>query len=318
MSDTPIYNIDAHVGSVIHIGRQGEYGTTQISFLYKDLFGDNDYTHPQNTGFLLFILQDEFFYPQEVTIDEDSENKRIIWTVTETNTATLGLGKCELVYAEGNIVNNKFETNKILKSFIYDILVTESFLPTKTPTPVENWINEVSGIINVVKNSLINAQIAEQYARGTITDINGDTREVVSGEIGYKDNSKYYKDLANNYQNEARVFRNSANDQVEKIRKISIGNVETGEPGSEAAVTQRETSSGWYLDFSIPQGNGVLIAGTVETYSQLPTASSSSGQTYQVTTTSGNNEAGLYYSNGNNWTYITTTIGTNIILHNWT
>ena len=52
--------------------------------------------------------------------------------------------------------------------------------------------------------------LAEAYARGTITDVFGHTRPVEEGEPGYHDNSKYYKELAGTSKIDAETAKNAA------------------------------------------------------------------------------------------------------------
>lgn len=52
--------------------------------------------------------------------------------------------------------------------------------------------------------------LAEAYARGTITDVFGHTRPAEEGEPGYHDNSKYYKELAGTSKIDAETAKNAA------------------------------------------------------------------------------------------------------------
>lgn len=52
--------------------------------------------------------------------------------------------------------------------------------------------------------------LAEAYARGTITDVFGHTRPVEEGEPGYHDNSKYYKELAGTSKIDAETAKYAA------------------------------------------------------------------------------------------------------------
>ena len=52
--------------------------------------------------------------------------------------------------------------------------------------------------------------LAEAYARGTITDVFGQTRPVEEGEPGYRDNSKYYKELADASSSNANKAKDTA------------------------------------------------------------------------------------------------------------
>lgn len=72
--------------------------------------------------------------------------------------------------------------------------------------------------------------LAEAYARGTITDVFGHTRPVEDGEPGYHDNSKYYKELAGTSKIDAETAKNAA----EAAQKAA----ETAQKASEDARDQ--------------------------------------------------------------------------------
>ena len=72
--------------------------------------------------------------------------------------------------------------------------------------------------------------LAEAYARGTITDVFGQTRPVEEGDPGYHDNSKYYKELAGTSKIDAETAKNAA----EAAQKAA----ETAQKASEDARDQ--------------------------------------------------------------------------------
>ena len=72
--------------------------------------------------------------------------------------------------------------------------------------------------------------LAEAYARGTITDVFGHTRPVEEGETGYRDNSKYYKELAGTSKIDAETAKNAA--------EAAQGAAETAQQAAENARDQ--------------------------------------------------------------------------------
>lgn len=72
--------------------------------------------------------------------------------------------------------------------------------------------------------------LAEAYARGTITDVFGHTRPVEEGEPGYHDNSKYYKELAGTSKIDAETAKNAA--------EAAQGAAETAQHAAENARDQ--------------------------------------------------------------------------------
>ena len=177
--------VPAIAGKVIHIGRAGENLATTVQFDVADWLEE----FGSSGTFSLFVQQGGGqIYPQ--TITEPGENQTVVsWNVTNSNTAIIGLGKCELVYSIQEV---------IVKSVIYDIVVTNSLdieVQGNIPSAVESWLNEVSNMTDQIVHAADYSNISEQYAKGTITTADG-TRAVVSGEVGYQDNSKYYSEQA--------------------------------------------------------------------------------------------------------------------------
>ena len=72
--------------------------------------------------------------------------------------------------------------------------------------------------------------LAEAYARGTITDVFGHTRPLEEGEPGYHDNSKYYKELAGTSKIDAETAKNAA--------EAAQGAAETAQQAAENARDQ--------------------------------------------------------------------------------
>ena len=72
--------------------------------------------------------------------------------------------------------------------------------------------------------------LAEAYARGTITDVFGHTRPVGESEPGYHDNSKYYKELAGTSKIDAETAKNAA--------EAAQGAAETAQQAAENARDQ--------------------------------------------------------------------------------
>lgn len=85
--------IYAKSGTTIHIGRVGENLATEVVF---DISKWIEEYAEYGQGFAsLVIQQNGETYPQFTTL----EGTNIIWTVTNSNTASAGMGKCELFYS---------------------------------------------------------------------------------------------------------------------------------------------------------------------------------------------------------------------------
>ena len=181
--------VPATAGKIINLGRAGENLATTVVFDVNDWIKSTSEGGFGSTGtFALFVQQGGGGYYLQ-TLEESSAARLtdglVKWNVTEANTTTVGLGKCELAYTINQV---------IVKSIIYDIVVTNS-LDTEAqgsvPTPVESWINEVSQLTDQIIHAADYADESEQWAKGT----KGGT-PVTSGQIGYQDNSKYYSEQA--------------------------------------------------------------------------------------------------------------------------
>lgn len=270
--------INAVEGNVIHIGRQGENGATTVIF---DVY-EMGYTDFSESNFLLYVQQGDYYYPQQVDLDVTLENQeqdfsennpvvaaKVKWEITNINTYVLGLGKCELVYAKGTWNGDKFTQRTLEKSFIYDILVTES-IPGKiqeAPTNVQNWLDNFSSMATAVQN-------AEQY----------------------HEEVKNWHDNVEALTNAARGYSYTAQQYGSEVNNVSIGTVTVGGP-NDAAVTKTTTSNGLQLNFVIPsQGSGIIWSGVV---SSLPTPASSYAEEYYLVGSNGSYN--IYYSDGSNW-----------------
>ena len=220
--------VPAIAGKVIHIGRAGENLATTVQFDVADWLEE----FGSSGTFSLFVQQGGGqIYPQ--TITEPGTNQTIVsWNVTNSNTATIGLGKCELVYSIQEV---------IVKSVIYDIVVTNSLdmeAQGNVPSAVDSWLNEVSSMVDQINDAANQADKAERYAKGTsngtaITSTDEDT-------TGYHDNAKYYSDLAAS--------------NADKVGNMTTTTTTSG-AGTNASVEITTVDNHYNLAFTIPRGN---------------------------------------------------------------
>lgn len=106
----------AEIGKLNHIGRVGE---NKAEILVFDV--DKQITSFGTGGeFTLLIRQNGELFTEEQgsTLIYINANKTVEWTVTNTYTTIANQGKCQLVYTKND---------GIIKSEIYDIIVTEAF-----------------------------------------------------------------------------------------------------------------------------------------------------------------------------------------------
>ena len=139
--------VGACAPQTIIIGRRGTYDTLQVKFDLTNLaetFGD---------GVAVVAVkrsQDESAYPA-VTVQEESI---LTWTISETDTAYVGSGECQLMwYVNGGLA----------KTIIYPIVVMKDILAT-AETPPDGYQTWVDNLTALGAETLQNAQDAAQSA----------------------------------------------------------------------------------------------------------------------------------------------------------
>lgn len=119
-------------GGPIPLGRQGENQAQAviwqgIAAQYADLYGEG--------AFQLMVARcgDAAPYPVVLTRDGDS----LVWTVSDSDTAKSGVGRCELTYLVGGVVaKSKTWQTQVLASFTVDG-------SAEPPEPAQSWVQEV-------------------------------------------------------------------------------------------------------------------------------------------------------------------------------
>ena len=131
----------------IVIGRRGTYDTMQIAFDLSNLI------EAYGNGVAVLAVkrsQDESAYPAVVT----QEGNTLTWTVSETDTAYVGAGECQLMwYVDGGLA----------KTIIYPMVVMRDILATSEDAPdaYQTWVDDLTAL---GAETLQNAQDAAQSA----------------------------------------------------------------------------------------------------------------------------------------------------------
>ena len=132
--------VPAKVGEVINIGRAGEHKATKV------IFDVSDWINEFGSGTFKLVVQQGGGNYSVPWIVQNGTN--IEWEVTSSNTAIVGAGKCELILTVGE---------KIVKSIIYDILVTNALdieVQGDIPDAISSWITQANedldNIVNVI------------------------------------------------------------------------------------------------------------------------------------------------------------------------
>ena len=134
------YNIPPAFSSYLQLGRQGENGVTEITFLcagYAKMYGD---------GFAEAVHRtpDGTTYP--VNIEQD-ENNRVSWLISDGDTATAGTGQLELRW----MVNGNLAKSKIFSTIIKSALTA----PETPPDAAKSWVDKVLKAAEDIKEGAI-------------------------------------------------------------------------------------------------------------------------------------------------------------------
>lgn len=147
------YNIPPAFSGSLQLGRQGENGVTQITFLcagYAKMYGD---------GFAEAVHRtpDGTTYP--VNIEQD-ENNRVSWLISGGDTATAGTGQLELRW----MVNGNLAKSKIFSTIIKSALTA----PETPPDAAKSWVDKVLKAAEDIKLSGITEQKAREIAQSVV------------------------------------------------------------------------------------------------------------------------------------------------------
>ena len=122
------YNIPPAFSGSLQLGRQGESGVTEITFLcagYAKMYGD---------GFAEAVHRTPNGTTYPVNIEQD-ENNRVSWLISDGDTATAGTGQLELRW----MVNGNLAKSKIFSTIIKSALTA----PETPPDAAKSWVDKV-------------------------------------------------------------------------------------------------------------------------------------------------------------------------------
>ena len=107
--------VNAEIGKLNHIGRVGENQAEILVFNISKIIDNFGITGE----FSLLVHQNGNLFTETSNLALNSTNKTLEWTITSTYTEVAAQGKCQIVYEKSGGI--------IVKSEIYDIIVTEAF-----------------------------------------------------------------------------------------------------------------------------------------------------------------------------------------------
>ena len=176
----------------ICIGRQGENKVVTVQFDvsgWQEMYGSGSFSllHQRSA--------DMSAYPCVITSDTNT----VSWVITSTDVFYVGNGRAQLLY----IVDDK-----VAKSVVFTTNTLQSLNAGDAPEPEPEWIADV-----------VNAGLdAEAYAIGTR---NG--ADVPSDDPAYRNNSKYFAELAASAEGRNKIYWATDNDTYDTIR-VAVDN----------------------------------------------------------------------------------------------
>jgi len=174
-------------GDTINLGRQGENIAEQVQFDvagWSDLYGAGTYS--------LRLLRPGESIPYEAEVSTSGE--RVMWNVTETDTAIRGTGEAQLILTVGDIV---------AKTQIYHTMITPSIgADPEPPDPAQDWFDQIKGFADDAEESASDAEAWAVGERGG--------QAVPQSDETYHNNAKFYADQADTAKQSAEYFEGRA------------------------------------------------------------------------------------------------------------
>ena len=322
--------IPAIAGKVRHLGRAGENLATTVRFDVSDWleeFGTGESLEKSGV-FSLYVQQGgDNIYPQELVQRKAYSlvENFVEWQVTNSNTSTVGMGKCELHYSldTGETDDDGQEIYQIVKSIIYDIVVTNSLdaeAGTTAPGAVQTWLTHIDELTTAIENAnqyvvaaqgevLKAAQWADYSNTSSSTPANGISAKDYAnlsqawaeGKIGSNEISSTH--VA--YNKNAKYWAGQAEESANRVEGLDAGTVTTVGIESTADVTRRtvaasgSTPAHYVFDFTIPRGSKWFY-GTAQPSTSNVTGALAGDYYLRTSTYPGY----VYQFDGSSWSYV--------------
>ena len=194
--------IIAEPRQAIVLGIRGENEATRVAFP-KSYFAEFDLTGGE---FRLLAQRNGDANPYPVTVTEDDTN--VYWTVSGTDCAIYGQGKCELQFTVGTL---------LAKSIVY-VTVTGISLDTEgpLPEPYEDWADDLYATIDEKVGA----------AQQAVTDAHAEVllakQEVTNAHAEYL-LAKAQAEAAAGSASDAQGYAKTAHDEVQKFNVTVSG-----------------------------------------------------------------------------------------------
>lgn len=186
-------------GDTINLGRQGENIAEQVQFDvagWADLYGSGTYT--------LRLLRPGESVPYEAEVTVSGE--RVLWNVSDTDTAIRGMGEAQLILTVGSIV---------AKTQIYHTMITRSIAGDPTPPdPAQDWFDQVKGFSDDAEDSASDAEAWAVGERGG--------QAVPQSDETYRNNAKFYANAADTAKQSAEYFEQRAAQHADYAYNVQL------------------------------------------------------------------------------------------------
>ena len=215
--------IQAQPNAVIHIGRLGENIYTLVQFDISEYLAQ----YPNATAILLNMRPgDTSAYPvANITTDE----QYLYWTVADNDLTVKGMGYCELVIMDGEMV---------AKSIIYPTQIMDALDGSgEEPADWDTWLSQFESLAAQANSSAVEAAGSASDAADSASDASASARD------------------ASGYADDAASAATGAETAKNAIENMGV-DADTLAPGSAATVEKSvDPSTGAVtLSFGIPQG----------------------------------------------------------------
>ena len=205
----------AKSGRVINLGRCGDSNATTVMFDLSDWVA----SYGAGSVSLFYEVNGSKTIEAVATGSIDESKTNFSWLIEKAITDEPGIGHCQLVF--------KSKDEKVQNvSIWYDTLVmTSIYYDIDYSEDAVDWLDTLAALCASLDGRAGSVETAvdeaQQWARGT----KGENQEPVSeGEIGYKDNSKYYAKLASESQTSAAKSEAYLRGLTIKENIVDIGN----------------------------------------------------------------------------------------------
>ena len=206
----------------ICLGKQGENLARMVYFdepaTWKETFGEGkcELLHQRNG--------DEAPYPVVL----DTEDGRVCWKITSSDTAIVGEGKCELHYSvDGVIVKSKIWKTSVLESLGGEI--------AEPPAPYQGWVDEVLGAAERIETE---GQKLNEETRQLKEEVEkAETERVKAEEIRQENEQKRIEET-----NEAIQNANTAVSNVHSSIEAAIGAANAAYGATDTAYNAATTA----------------------------------------------------------------------------